>query len=207
MLREKYEITLSLALHFTAASLLGLWMISISGCAAAGASAAASAAGPAAMTLTEGAAVVNSQSAEPKYDRDEDRTQKCQQLVRNLPGVEEIRRTPTLAIESREMRLERTAESYRWVVYRSRGSSPDGWRTQNGLDKLHFNPPLQDLLPDKNPAYIAYAIGIAETPEDGERMMSVADNFGPKVGTFEWRAKTFSYTVSKQLPCFPQPEE
>jgi hypothetical protein len=37
--------------------------------------------------------------------------------------------------------------------------------------------------------------------------MSVADNFGPKVGTFEWRAKTFSYTVSKQLPCFPEPEE
>ena len=159
------------------------------------------------MTLTEGASVMNSQSTEPKYDRDEDRTQKCEQLVRNLPGVEEIRRTPSLAIESREMRLERTAESYRWVVYRSKGSSPDGWRTQNGLDKLHFNPPLQDLLPDKNPAYIAYVINIAETPDDGERMMSVADNFGPKIGSFEWRAKTFSYTVSKHLPCFPEPEE
>ena len=155
----------------------------------------------------EAAAVENSQSQQPSTDRDEDKTLKCEQLVRNPPGIEEIRRTPQLGIESREIRVERTADSYRWVVYRSRGSAPDGWRPQNNLDKLHFNPALQFLLPDKNPQYLAYAPSLAETPQDSEQMMSIADNFGQKVGTFEWNGKYYTYTISKHLPCFPEPEE
>ena len=123
------------------------------------------------------------------------------------PGIEEIRRTPQLGIESREIRVERTAESYRWVVYRSRGSAPDGWHPQSNLDKLHFNPALQYLLPDKEPQYLAYAPSVPETPQDSEQMMSIADNFGQKVGTFEWSGKYYTYTISKHLPCFPEPEE
>lgn len=155
----------------------------------------------------EAVAVENSQSHQPSTDRDEDKVLKCEQLVRNPPGIEEIRRTPQLGIESREIRVERTSDSYRWVVYRSRGSAPDGWRPQNSLDKLHFNPALQFLLPDKDPQYLAYAPSVAETPQDSEQMMSVADNFGPKVGTFEWNGKHYTYTASKHLPCFPEPEE
>jgi len=155
----------------------------------------------------EAVAVANTQSNQSSYDKDEDRTLKCEQLVRNPPGIEEIRRTPQLGIESREIRVERTADSYRWVVYRSRGSAPDGWRPQNKLDKLHFNPALQYLLPDKTPQYLAYAPSLAETPQDSEQMMSIADNFGQRVGTFEWGGKHYTYTISKQLPCFPEPEE
>lgn len=155
----------------------------------------------------EAAAVENSQSQQPSTDKDDDKTLKCEQLVRTPPGIEEIRRTPQLGIESREIRVERTAESYRWVVYRYKGSAPDGWRSQNSLDKLHFNPALQFLLPDKKPQYLAYAPSVAETPQDSEQMMSIADNFGQKVGTFEWGAKHYTYTVSRHLPCFPEPEE
>ena len=155
----------------------------------------------------EAAAVENSQAKQPTVDKDEDKNLKCEQLVRNPPGIEEIRRTPELGIESREIRVERTSDSYRWVVYRSRGSAPDGWRTQNALDKLHFNPALQFLLPDQKPEYLAYAPMVAETPQDSEQMLSIADTFGPKVGTFEWNGKHYSYTVSKHLPCFAEPEE
>ena len=156
---------------------------------------------------SDSTAVENSQSHQPNTNKDDDKTLKCEQLVRNPPGLEEIRRTPQLGIESREIRVERTADSYRWVVYRSRGSAPDGWRPQNNLDKLHFNPALQFLLPDKDPQYLAYAPSVAVTPQDSEQMMSIADNFGQKVGTFEWSGKYYTYTVSKHLPCFPEPEE
>ncbi|HVN27597.1 MAG TPA: hypothetical protein VMT64_03885 [Candidatus Binataceae bacterium] len=149
----------------------------------------------------------DSQSDRPSYDHDDDRTLKCEQLVRNPPGIEEIRRTPALGIESREIRIERTAESYRWVVYRSRGSAPDGWRVQSHLDKLKFDPALQFLLPDKKPKYIAYAPSLAETPQDSEQMMSMAGSFGQRVGTFEWNGKHYTFSVSKELPCFPLPEE
>ena len=185
---------------------IALALFTISGCAATDKSSGANdtevvPAPPAAV------AAENAQSSLPNTERDEDKVLKCQQLVHNPPGIEEIRRTPQLNVESREIRIERTANSYRWVVYRSRGSAPDGWRSQNNLDKLHFNPPLQFVLPDKDPKYLAYVPSVAETAEDSEQMMSVADTFGQKVGTFEWNGKHYTYTVSKHLPCFPEPEE
>ncbi len=156
---------------------------------------------------SEAARIENSQSQQPSTDKDDDKALKCEQLVRNPPGIEEIRRTLQLAIESREIRVERTADSYRWVVYRSRGSAPNGWRAQNSLDKLHFDPALQFLLPDKNSVYLAYAPSVAETPQDSEQMISIADDFGQKIGTFEWNGKHYTYTANKHLPCFPEPEE
>jgi len=159
----------------------------------------------------QAAEVANTLSHQPGYDKDEDKTLKCEQLVRNPPGIEEIRRTPKTGVESREIRVESTGEGYRWVVYRSRGSAPDGWHPQSHLDRLHFDPTLQSLLPDKQPQYIAYAPTVAETPQDSEQMMSIADTFGKTTGTFEWQgkgeARHYAYTVSKHLPCFPEPEE
>src|ERR1700693_1231009 len=131
----------------------------------------------------EVAAVANTLSHQPGYDKDEDKTLKCEQLVRNPPGIEEIRRTEA-GVESREIRVESTGDGYRWVVYRSRGSAPDGWHPQSHVDRLHFNPTLQSLLPDKEPQYIAYAPTVAETPQDSEQMMSIADTFGKTTGTF-----------------------
>ncbi len=172
-------------------------------------------AGPLAMAGAEHVAAAGA-NANAKSDNDEDSSKdsededssaKCDQLVRHPPGVEEIRRTADLNIESREMRLERVGESYRWEPYRSHGSSPEGWRRQSKLDYLHFDPPLQYLLPDKKPRYLAYVASVPETAEDSEQMITVADEFGAKVGSFEWRAVRYNYMVSKHLPCFPVPEE
>ena len=195
-------------------SLLGLGLVSTSGCAGPAAMAAMQAAGPVAMAATEhivaagGNASAKSDDDESSGSGDDDeRNRKCEQLRNHPPGIEEIRRTDDLSIESREIRLERTGESYQWVAYRSRGSSPEGWRRQSRLDHLHFDPPLQYLLPDKKPRYLAYAASVADSIEDSEQMISVADEFGPKAGSFEWNDSHYTYTVSKQLPCFPEPDE
>ena len=171
--------------------------------------AAVQAAGPIAMAASQHIAVAggNDKSRDESKDDDDETAVKCDQLVHHPPGVEEIRRTANLGIESREIRLERAGESYRWVVYRSSGASPEGWRTQNRLDRLRFNPPLQYLLSDKEPRYLAYAVSIPETAEDSEQMMTIADDFGSKVGTFDWHNTQHTYTVSKHLPCFPEPEQ
>jgi hypothetical protein len=206
MIRSKTWFDTSFIFRPCIALAMGLWILSLTGC---GMMDSPSASNPTEVVpiTPEAAAVANSQAKQPTVDKDEDKNLKCEQLVRNPPGIEEIRRTPELGIESREIRVERTADSYRWVVYRSRGSAPDGWRTQGALDKLHFNPALQFVLPDKKPQYLAYAPMVPETPQDGEQVLSIADTFGPKVGTFEWNGKHYSYTVSRRLPCFAEPEE
>jgi len=195
--------------------LLGLLIISLPGCAGLTAMSALQTAGPLAMAGAQQMAAAGS-TANSKSDNDEDSSKasddedsnaKCDQLVRHPPGVEEIRRTADLNIESREMRLQRVGESYRWEPYRSHGSSPSGWRRQSKLDHLHFDPPLQYLLPDKKPRYLAYVASVPETAEDSEQMISVADEFGSKAGTFEWHDVRYNYMVSGHLPCFPVPEE
>ena len=207
MIRTKAHFLLSFSLRAAATCALGICFFSLSGCGSTNSSSGPSNETEVLPGPPEASAVANSQSQQPGSDKDDDKELKCEQLVHNPPGIEEIRRTHQLGIESREIRVERSADSYRWVVYRSRGSAPDGWRQQNNLDKLHFNPALQFLLPDKSSQYLAYAPSIAETPQDSEQMMSIADNFGQKVGTFEWSGKHYTFTVAKHLPCFKEPEE
>jgi hypothetical protein len=134
-------------------------------------------------------------------------TLKCDQLLHNTPDVEEIQRTKDLNIESREIRLDRSGPKAKWVAYRGRGTSAEGWRTQAHIDRLDFNPPLQFVVGDSKPEYIAYAVAIAETSEDSELAMSVAENFGPKTGSFQWNGRTYTYTAVKKLPCYEGPEE
>jgi len=189
---------------------MALWIGAIAGCSSHSDSMSASNGTETIPVSPEAAAVANTQSQQPGYDKDEDKTLKCEQLVRNPPGIEEVRRTAK-GIESREIRVASTGDGYRWVVYRTRGSAPDGWHAQAHLDRLHFDPALQYLLPDKKPQYLAYAPTVAETPQDSEQMISIADTFGQKVGTFEWQGKGetrhYSYTIAKHLPCFPEPED
>jgi hypothetical protein len=207
MMRAKLYSSISIISPRAAGLAIGLWLLSMPGCGLMNQSSSSSHDPEKLPASSDAVAVENSQSQQPGTDKDEDKVLKCEQLVRNPPGIEEIRRTPQLGIESREIRVERTSDSYRWVVYRSRGSAPDGWHVQSSLDKLHFNPALQFLLPDKDPQYLAYAPSVAETPQDSEQAMSIADDFGQKVGTFEWNGKLYTYTTSKHLPCFPEPEE
>jgi hypothetical protein len=207
MMRARLNLALSYALRGTAVFAMGLWFTSIPGCSTVSGWFGSSHQNDMMPASSDAAAVENSQSQQPNTNKDDDKTMKCEQLVHHPPGIEEIRRTAQLGIESREIRVERSANSYRWVVYRSHGSAPDGWHSQSALDKLHFNPALQFLLPDKESKYLAYAPSVAETPQDSEQMMSIADEFGQKAGTFEWNGRSYTYTISQHLPCFVEPED
>lgn len=205
MIRPKLDFRTSSSA--AAAILLSFVLASLHGCAGAAAGAAATSAIPLAMTSTEMAAVTHAQNTESAGEKEEDAL-KCNQLVNHPPGVEEVRRTPDLSLESREIRIEPTGGvGGMWVVYRSRGSSPQGWHRQKALDKLHFNPPLEYLLTDKKPQYLIYAPAVADSIHDSEIMMSLADNFPDRVGSFEWNGKRYDYTLSKKLPCFANPQD
>jgi hypothetical protein len=186
-----------------AAILLGLVFLGLHGCAGA----AMTSAIPIALTSTEVAAVTHAQNNPSEGEKEEDAL-KCSQLVNHPPGVEELRRTPDLSIESREIRIQPTGGvGGMWVVYRTRGSTPQGWHKQDSLEKLEFKPPLQYLLVDKQPQYLVYAPAVAESIRDSETMMSMADDFPDPVGSFMWKGKRYNYTLSKKLPCFAGPQD
>ena len=206
-MRSRAKLNLSSIASAAAWAAIGAWLIGASGCAAAGpAGMLASNAAPMAMTATEGVSVARGNSSgEADRDKEEDAV-KCDQLQRNPPDVEEIRRTPDLAIESRELRIERGGSQPRWVVFRSRGSQPSGWRRQSSLDNLHFTPPLETMLTDDRPRFLAYSVAVPQNAQDSEKIISIADDFGPRAGSFEWRGTRYGYTVSKTLPCFAGPD-
>lgn len=145
--------------------------------------------------------------SQPTMDGDKaDRAQRCTQLLNSPPGVEEVEQDASGAIESREFRLDTSNGHPVWAVYRARGSSPDGWHSQRKLFGLHFNPPLEAGVPAGKPRYLVYAVNIAEDQQDAEKMISVAEDFAPQVGTFQWDGRIYNYTLVKELPCFPTVE-
>ena len=143
---------------------------------------------------------------QPDWAKDE-QSMRCAQLVKAPPDVEEIRRTPDLGIESRELRLERAENGLAWKVHPEAGSVAEGWRRQNALDRLHFMPSLQFLLNDDKPRYLAYAPAIARNPEDSEVAVTLTDDFDGPIGSFDWRNVRYSYAAVKTLPCYPGPEK
>ena len=57
------------------------------------------------------------------------------------------------------------------------------------------------LAPEK-PQFLAYAPAEVANPNDSEQFDSMTGAFGAGIGTFQWRERTYSYVVVKELPCF-----
>ncbi len=169
---------------------------------------AAGAALPLAMTATQGIAVAHAQAVSQHEEESggDDSIARCDQLLHAAPGVEEIRRTSDGSLESREIRLDLSGANAKWVPYREKGTSPEGWRAQSTIARLNFSPPLYGVIPEKDSRFLIYAKGVAETPQDSEQMMSVAEQSGKQAGTFKWRGKIYNYTLIDKLPCFAGPE-
>ena len=110
MMRAKLCFTLSLALRAAAGLAIGAGFLAVPGCGLMNKSSSPPSDTETLPASPEAAAVANSQNQQPSTDKDDDKELKCDQLVRNPPGIEEIRRTPQLGIESREIRVERTAD-------------------------------------------------------------------------------------------------
>jgi hypothetical protein len=131
-----------------------------------------------------------------------DEGERCDELLRTAPGVEEVRKTPDGLIESRQWKIAEHAGSPAWMLVRTGDSSVDAWRPKPGITRLNFKPPLYQVLDTKEPQFLAYAPADVSIPADSEQLNSMTAAFGAGMGTFEWRERSYSYVVVKELPCF-----
>lgn len=139
----------------------------------------------------------------------EDNADKCDQLLRVPPGVEEVRKNKYGLIESRQWKIAETSSDPIWIVARtqSQNTSENAWQPKPGITKLLFNPPLYQLLKPDEPQFLAYAPADVVNVSDSEQFDSMVDAFGSGVGTFKWHDRSYSYVLVKELPCFKPAKE
>jgi hypothetical protein len=163
------------------------------------------------MVAAGSAQVIGSQVAMKEANgtgaSEKDNPEKCDELLRVQPGVEEVRKTKDGVIESRQFKIGADAAGPAWIVVHA-NDTPDGaWQPKPGITKLFFNPPLYEMLKPDDPQYLAYAPSDVVNVSDSEQFESMVGAFGSGVGTFKWRDRTYSYVLVKELPCFKPPKE
>jgi len=137
----------------------------------------------------------------------DDNADKCDQLLRVPPGVEEVRKNKDGLIESRQWKIGGSAEGPTWIVVHADGAPHDAWQPKPGIPKLLFSPPLYQMLePDKS-QFLAYAPADVVNVSDSEQFDSMTEAFGSGVGTFKWHDRSYSYVLVKELPCFKPAKE
>ena len=127
----------------------------------------------------------------------------CDQLAAATPGIEELR-TNHGSLESRQWTLITNGFAPRWAFVRAQGAGPDGWAPKPGIAKLDFQPPLEPALTAGSSHFLAYAPVESNSPEDSQKLATVREVFGAAQGGFTWRGRKYSYTLTSELPCFPQ---
>ena len=130
----------------------------------------------------------------------EEQDSRCDSLETWSPKVEEVR-LKNGAIETRQWRIV-DQEGPHWMFTRSMTAPQDGWEAKPGIDKLNFSPPLESQLKEDEPTFLAYAPNDADNVADSQAMTTMTEAFGPAVGTFQWRDKTYGFALAEKLPCF-----
>jgi hypothetical protein len=139
----------------------------------------------------------------------EENPDRCDQLLRVPPGVEEVRKDKDGVIESRQMKIAETGGDPIWIVVRSQTEDSDknAWQPKPGLTNLLFDPPLNQVLEPDKPEYLAYAPADVVNVSDSEQFDSMTTAFGAGIGTFKWRERPYSFVLVKELPCFKPAKE
>lgn len=129
----------------------------------------------------------------------------CEQLARSAPGLEELRMSQNGTIESRQWTLIARDSSPRWAVVRPRNQAPQGWGPKPGIGKLNFNPPIAPVLARSRGVglFLAYAPIDVKNYDDLQSMATLNEVFGAPQGKFQWRGRTYGYSLAKELPCYP----
>lgn len=182
------------------------------GCAAAGAAGLAAEVVPSVTTGSAGfvasqIALGKSDNTPIKEQEDSYDPDKCDQLLQFPPGVEEVRKNKDGLIESRQWKIVKNGGSPTWEIVRAKDAPEDGWQPKPGIGKLHFNPPLAQMLEPDKPRYLAYALANVVNVSDSEQFDSMTGTFGLGAGTFQWRGRSYSYVLVKKLPCFKPAKE
>ena len=142
---------------------------------------------------------LRNEASNPKEDDQEH----CNRLATATPGVEELRINQG-TVESRQWTVLANGSTHRWVFVRTPDASAGGWAPKPGLDKLGFQPPLQPALTAGSSHFLAYAPVQSEGMVDSQKSASMREVFGAAQGEFTWRGRKYSYTLTPELPCFPQ---
>jgi len=132
----------------------------------------------------------------------DDSSDRCDQLLRVPPGIEEIRKTKAGVIESRQWKIVQNAGSPVWMLAAQKSAPENAWQPKPNIARLNFHPPLDEMLAPEKPQFLAYAPAEVTNPTDSEQFDSMTSAFGAGIGTFQWRGRTYSYVVVKELPCF-----
>jgi len=136
-----------------------------------------------------------------------DNAERCDDLVKSTPGVEELRRTKDGVVESRQWRLIEQDGNPIWLYVRTPSSPNNGWEQRGALTKLSFNPPLTDMLVPDEPEFLAYVPSISESSTESEQMAAMTTSFGAENGVFYWHGRAYSFALIKKLPCFKPEKE
>ncbi len=131
-----------------------------------------------------------------------DQSDRCDQLLRVPPGIEEVRKTRDGLIESRQWKIAQNAGTPTWMLVREKSAPQDSWQPKPGITKLNFKPPLYEMLEPDKPQFLAYAPMDVQSPYDSEQFDTMTSAFGAGVGAFEWKGRPYTYVVVKDLPCF-----
>jgi hypothetical protein len=133
----------------------------------------------------------------------DDQTDRCDEISRATPGVEEIRLTTDGMLESRQWRLVHSGGNPAWMVSPTKTAPADGWEAKPAISRLEFNPPLKDMVKaGGDSAFVAYVPSAVHTPADSDRFNALTSGFGPTEGNFKWHDALYDYTVVPKLPCF-----
>ena len=132
----------------------------------------------------------------------DDSSDRCDQLLRVPPGIEEIRKTKDGVIESRQWKIVQNAGSPVWMLAAQKSTPEDAWQPKPNITRLNFKPPLYEMLAPDKPQFLAYAPAEVVDPSDSEQFDSMTAAFGAGEGTFQWRGRAYSYVIVKELPCF-----
>ena len=171
----------------------------------AGCAAAITSLGPAALGVGEYAGVQATNKATDRHTAGPrgEQGERCDTLVQTPPGVEEVREDKDGTIETRQWRLINTSDGMKWAIVREKMAPADGWMPKPGIAKLKFSPALADQLePGGDPRYLAYAPDDTRTIADSDQMTTLTEVFGPSIGSFQWRGRSYGYVIVKMLPCF-----
>ena len=172
----------------------------MSGCAAAITSLA-----PAALGVGEYAGIKAADKSGDRHTvgpRDE-QGERCETLVQTPPGVEEIRKNKDDSIDSRQWRLIASTGGTKWAIVRAKMAPPDGWQPKPGIANLKFSPSLPEQLEAGGDSqFLAYAPDDTKTIADSDQETTLTEVFGPTIGSFQWRGRSYGYVLVKTLPCF-----
>lgn len=185
-----------------AATLLGAGVlaVSVSGCAAAAFAQMAPMGVAAAQMVTISAAESASGGGQDAKDEQSDR---CDELLKATPGIEEVRKNKEGTLEVRQWRLTERDGKPLWLFVRTKNAPEDGWQPDSkGIAGLKFTPPLADMLVPGEPEFLAYAPVTATTPAEADRMAAMTSSFGAGDGVFQYQGRTYSFVLVKKLPCY-----